>query len=118
MAEEKSKFQQLRERYRWLDHVVRAGERYTERHGDHYAAAMTYFSVLSLVPLLMIAFAIAGFVLRAQPDAARQAPGLDHQGRPRELGETLNGVIDTAIQSAGTVGAIGLLSRCTPGSGG
>ena len=68
MAEEKSKIEQLRERYPWLDHVVRAGERYTERHGDHYAAAVTYFSVLSLVPLLMIAFAIAGFVLRAQPD--------------------------------------------------
>ena len=75
MAEEKSKFQQLRERYGWLDHVVRAGARYTERHGDHYAAAVTYFSVLSLVPLLMIAFAIAGFVLRAQPELLARAPG-------------------------------------------
>ena len=83
VAEEKSKFQQLRDRYGWLDHVVRAGERYTERHGDHYAAAVTYFSVLSLVPLLMIAFAIAGFVLRAQPDLLARAPGVDHQGRPR-----------------------------------
>ena len=51
-----SKFEQLREKYPWLDHMVRAGARYTDRHGDHYAAAITYFSVLALVPLLMIAF--------------------------------------------------------------
>jgi len=61
------KFQQLRDRHEWLDHIVRAGARYTERNGDYYAAAVTYFSVLSLVPLLMIAFAVAGFVLRAHP---------------------------------------------------
>ena len=54
-----SKFEQLRERHAWLDHLVRAGARYTEHHGDHYAAAVTYFSILSLVPLLMIAFAVA-----------------------------------------------------------
>ena len=51
---------------------MRAGARYTERHGDHYAAAITYFSVLSLVPLLMIAFAVAGFVLLPQPDLLDQ----------------------------------------------
>ena len=111
VAEEKSKFQQLRERYGWLDHLVRAGERYTERHGDHYAAAVTYFSVLSLVPLLMIAFAIAGFVLRAQPDLLAKLQDSITKAVPGELGETLNGIVDTAIQSAGTVGAIGLLGR-------
>ena len=117
VAEEKSKFQQLRERYGWLDHVVRAGERYTERHGDHYAAAITYFSVLSLVPLLMIAFAIAGFVLRAQPDLLAKLQDAITKAVPGELGETLNGIVDTAIQSAGTVGAIGLLVALYSGIG-
>ena len=50
MAEAASEFQQLRDRYGWLDHLVRAGARYTERHGNDYGAAVTYFSVLSLVP--------------------------------------------------------------------
>ena len=117
MAEEKSKFQQLRERYGWLDHVVRAGERYTERHGDHYAAAITYFSVLSLVPLLMIAFAIAGFVLRAQPDLLAELQASITKAVPGELGQTLNGIVDTAIQSAGKVGAIGLLVALYSGIG-
>ena len=117
MAEEKSKFQQLRERYGWLDHVVRAGERYTERHGDHYAAAVTYFSVLSLVPLLMIAFAIAGFVLQAQPELLAQLQGAITKAVPGELGQTLNGIVDTAIKSAGTVGAFGLLGALYSGIG-
>ena len=71
MAEENVEVRALRERYGWLDHLVRAGARYTERHGNHYAAAVTYFSVLSLVPLLMVAFAIAGFVLQSQPERGR-----------------------------------------------
>lgn len=117
MAEEKSKIQQLRERYGWLDHIVRAGERYTERNGDYYAAAVTYFSVLSLVPLLMIAFAVAGFVLRAQPDLLAQLQGAITKAVPGELGQTLNGIVDTSIKSAGTVGAFGLLGALYSGIG-
>jgi membrane protein len=117
VAEEKSKFEQLRERHEWLDHVVRAGARYTDRHGDHYAAAVTYFSVLSLVPLLMIAFAIAGFVLQAQPELLAQLQGAITKAVPGSLGQTLNSVIDTAIQSAGTVGAFGLLAALYSGIG-
>ena len=117
MAEEKSKFEQLRERHEWLDHFVRAGARYTDRHGDHYAAAVTYFSVLSLVPLLMIAFAVAGFVLQAQPELLAQLQGAITKAVPGSLGQTLNSVIDTAIQSAGTVGAFGLLAALYSGIG-
>ena len=39
MAEVASRFQQLRDRHEWVDHLVRAGARYTERHGNDYAAA-------------------------------------------------------------------------------
>ena len=52
----------------WLDHLVRAGERYLETNGNHYAAAITYFSMLALVPLLMIAFASFALVLQSNPD--------------------------------------------------
>ena len=105
MAEETSKFQQLRDRHEWLDHIVRAGVCYTERHGDHYAAAVTYFSVLSLVPLLMIAFAVAGFVLQAQPDLLAELQASITKAVPGSLGETLNKVVETSIQSAGAARA-------------
>ncbi|HEY0812054.1 MAG TPA: inner membrane protein YhjD [Pseudonocardia sp.] len=117
MADKTSKFQQLRDRYEWLDHVVRAGARYTERNGDYYAAAVTYFSVLSLVPLLMIAFAVAGLALRAQPDVLAQLQDSITKAVPGGLGETLNEVITKAIDSAGTVGFFGLLGALYSGVG-
>ena len=57
----------LRREHQWLDHLIRAFESYNEHYGDHYAAAITYFSVLSLIPILMLAFAVAGFILAGNP---------------------------------------------------
>ncbi|MHA6792824.1 inner membrane protein YhjD [Pseudonocardia bannensis] len=115
--EEKTKLEQLRERHPWLDHLIRAGQRYTESHGDHYAAAITYFSVLSLVPLLMIAFAAAGFVLQSQPELLTELQQGITSAVPGELGTTLNGIIQTAIDQAGAVGAFGLLGALYSGIG-
>ena len=62
----------FRSRHTGFDHLVRAGERYTETHGNHYAAAITYFSILALVPLLMVAFASVALVLQSNPDLLAQ----------------------------------------------
>lgn len=106
-----------REKYPWLDHLVRAGERYTENHGDHYAAAITYFSILALVPLLMVAFAVAGFVLRGNPDLVDQLREGITSAVPGDLGQTLDGVVDTAINRAGAIGLIGLIGALYSGIG-
>lgn len=116
-AEKPSKLAQLRARYPWLDHVVRAAVRYTDSHGDHYAAGITYFSVLAMVPLLMIAFAVAGFVLASQPELLAQLSAGITSAVPGELGRTLNDVVDKAIASAGAVGAFGLLVALYSGIG-
>ena len=58
----------LRTRYKWFDHVMRAQDRYRDSKGDFYAAGITYFTIFALFPLLMVAFAITGFVLARQPD--------------------------------------------------
>ena len=43
--------------------------RYSRRHGPQHAAAITYFSVLTLIPVLMLAGAAAGFTLTVlRPD--------------------------------------------------
>ena len=60
--------QERRDKWPWLDHTVRAAQRYQAQNGDYYAAGMTYFSVLALFPLLMVAFAVAGFVLVGHPE--------------------------------------------------
>jgi membrane protein len=112
-----SKLAEFRDRYAWLDHLVRAAARYTERHGDHYAAAITYFSVLALVPLLMVAFAIVSFVLRARPDLLDQLKVEIAAAVPQGLADTVNRIVDQALGSATAVGVIGLLGALYAGLG-
>ncbi|PZS14302.1 MAG: inner membrane protein YhjD [Pseudonocardiales bacterium] len=112
-----SLFARVRARYSWLDHLVRAGQSYTANHGDHYAAAITFFSVLSLVPLLMIAFAVAGFVLAGNPELLQQLLNQIHSAAPPGLDKTLDPVIAGAIRSRGSVGIVGLLGALYSGLG-
>lgn len=117
MAEKTSKFQQFRDRYEWLDHVVRAGGRYTERHGDYYAAAVTYFSVLSLVPLILVGFAVAGYVLFFNPDLLQQLRQGISANLPSGLGTLIDPVIKNAIDNRSTIGVIGLFGALYSGVG-
>ncbi|MBB4903793.1 inner membrane protein YhjD [Actinophytocola algeriensis] len=117
MADKESFLTRQRGKRPWLDHLVRAGEAYTERYGNHYAAAITYFSVLSLFPLLMIAFAIAGFVLAGNAALLQEMKSGITEAVPSGLGETINEVVDEAITSRSTVGVIGLLAALYSGLG-
>jgi membrane protein len=111
------KVDRIRSRYRWLDHLVLAGVRYQSHHGDHYAAAITYFSVLALVPLLMVAFAAAGFVLAANESLIAELQAYVSESAPGDLGRTLNEAITEAIESRTAVGIIGLLVAAYSGLG-
>jgi membrane protein len=112
-----SKLEQLRARFPWLDHLVRAGTRYTDHHGDHYAAAVTFFSILSLVPLLMIAFAIAGYVLFFNPALLDEIRDAINAALPPNLADTINPIIDQAIAQRNTVAGLGLLIALYSGIG-
>lgn len=46
-----------------IAHLLRAAERFNDRLGNQFGAAITYFSFLSMIPILMVSFAAAGFVL-------------------------------------------------------
>jgi membrane protein len=96
---------------------MRAGEAYTERYGNHYAAAVTYFSVLSLFPLLMIAFAAAGFVLVGNETLLAEMQKGIAEGVPAGLDKLIDKVIDSAIENRGAVGIIGLLAAVYSGLG-
>ena len=109
--------ERYRQRFPWLDHLVRAGQSYRAHHGDHYAAAITFFSVLALVPMLMIAFATAGFVLANNPELLRHLQDQVSTAAPAGLGATLNQVIEAAIASRRGVGIIGLLGALYTGLG-
>ncbi|WP_430333627.1 inner membrane protein YhjD [Rhodococcus sp. ACT016] len=101
----------------WLDHLVRAGGRYQQQKGDHYAAGIAYFTMLAIVPILMVAFAIAGFVLAGRPDWITEIQQQVSNNMPGGLGETVNGLIDSAIDSRAGVGVLGLLVAAYAGLG-
>ena len=55
----------------WVAHLLRAIDRFSSRLGNQFAAAITYFSVLAIVPVLMIAFSILGLTIEVlRPDLA------------------------------------------------
>src|ERR1044072_124653 len=96
---------------------MRAYEAFNNRYGNHYGAAITYFSVLSLFPLVMIAFAIMGFVLAGDPVALQNLQETIAGAVPKGLDTIINDLIDEAIKQRSTVGIIGLLTAAYSGLG-
>lgn len=112
-----ARFAELRRKWPWLDHVVRAASRFDERRGDHLAAAITYFSFLALFPLVLLAISIAGFVLASRPDLTEQLVGIIRENIPGGVGETLVSGVDTAIESRTSTGVISLVVLLYSGLG-
>lgn len=99
----------VRQRYPWFDHLTRAINRYIDYRGYHYAASITYFSVLSLVPLLMVAFSIAGFVLSGSPELLGQLRSTVFSVLPKSLNGVVDGLINSAVDHRVKVGVFGVL---------
>lgn len=103
----------------WVAHLVRSAQRFGQRLGSQFAAAITYFSVLSVIPVLMVAFAALGLTLTVfMPDALgvvgdsiRSAVA----GQAR-LGDQLVTVVNQTLGSWQSVGAIGLLGAAWSGA--
>ena len=107
----------FRTRYPWFDHVMRAQERYQDSKGDFYAAGITYFTVFAVFPLLMVAFAIGGFVLARQPELLASIEERIKSTVSGNVGEQLVNLMEAAIQSRTSVGVIGLATAAWAGLG-
>ena len=105
----------------WVAHLVRTFDRFGARMGSQFGAAITYFSVLGVIPLLMLGFSIAGFVLTvSRPDlldplATEIADALgsaDPATRERILA-----TIQKALRTFTAIGIVGLFSALYSGAG-
>jgi membrane protein len=81
-----ARWQRLRSRVGWLDHVARAGVRYDEADGGRLAAAVTYYAFFGTFAAWLMGFAVFGFVLddprvlqAVESYLAQDLPGLDVQ---------------------------------------
>ena len=105
----------IRARHEWLDHLSRTGERYFQQRGNHFAAAVTFFSVLTAVPLLMVAFGAAGFVLWLNPTLLDDLRDAITAAVPGALSDAVIPFIDEAVAQRNAVAGLGLLAALWSG---
>ncbi|RBY89894.1 YihY/virulence factor BrkB family protein [Blastococcus sp. TF02A-26] len=99
----------LRRRWRWFDHLARAGGRYQRNQGDLLAAGVTYFAFLGLFPVLLLAASVIGLVLAGDALLQRELYDTVREAFP---GATGRGIVDElrgAVGAAGLTGLIGLV---------
>jgi len=101
----------------WVKHLIRAGSRFMERQADLLAAGITYFGFLALFPLILLAIAVAGFVLSGRPDLLAELIAQIRVAVPGELGQQLVDNIQTVTEQRGAVGIVGLLGLLYAGIG-
>ncbi|MDN6199238.1 MAG: YihY family inner membrane protein [Corynebacterium flavescens] len=116
-ADKPGPVEKVRERSPFVDHLLRMNDRYSGAGGNQYAAGITYYSVLAIFPLLMIAVATAATVLAARPDLFDQLQGRIAESVSGELGGTLNGVLETAVAQRGAMFGVGGLTTLWSGLG-
>ncbi len=110
-------YEELKRRWPWLAHALDTVARYGDRRGGTYASAIAFSGFLALVPVLMVSFSIAGFVLASHPAVIDDLVDQALKAMPGQLGETVGQVIESAIDSRGAVGAVGLVSAAFTGIG-
>ncbi|WP_114560660.1 YhjD/YihY/BrkB family envelope integrity protein [Desertihabitans aurantiacus] len=88
----------------WVAHLLRANARFDARMGNAFAGAITYFSVLALVPVVAVAFGLVGLLfadeLRTGLDDVLSAFG-------PQLTDTLQPVLEEGLEGAGAIVGVG-----------
>ncbi|SEG99532.1 membrane protein [Nonomuraea solani] len=92
-----------------FDHLLRAIQRYQFQFGDRLAASVTYFAFLSFFPLIVLSYAMLGYVV-ATSAATRKALQQAIEERLPGIAEQLPlESMATAKVAAGIIGLLGLL---------
>ena len=100
-----------REKFPWFDHIMRMQERYTEGGGNQFAAGITYFSVMTIFPLLMLTFAITAMVLAGNQELLDRTLKRASELGDGQMGDLVQTIIEQAIAQRASVFSIGLLDR-------
>ena len=98
----------------WIKHVIAAFNRFTERLGTQFGAAITYFSFLALVPILMVAFGVTSLVLRGNQGVLDTIKEKVSEQIPGDIGTKF---VESALNSGTAIGIIGLVLALYSGVG-
>ena len=106
-----------RRRLPWLDHLVRAYQRYSADGGDRLAAAVTYFGFLSVFPLVALAFSVLGYVLAGDARAQASFVASLHDNFPGLIGGAGGIKVDQIVRAKAGAGVVGLVGLALAGLG-
>lgn len=99
-------------------HILAALDRYNKRLGPQFAAAATYFTILSLVPILMLSFAALGLTLTVlRPELLDQIQdAVVGQLGDGDLAQKITTVIENALNNWRGIVGFALLTATYSGS--
>jgi membrane protein len=116
-ADANARWHAISERTDWLRHVLVAWERFRANNGAQYAAAITYFSFLALIPLILLGVSVAGFVLANDPERLTELFDNISSSLPGDFGKTVKDAVNSAIRNRTSVGLVGLAGILLTGLG-
>ena len=104
----------------WVAHIQRAIQRYNGRFGYQFGAGVAYFSVLAVVPVLMVAFSVLGFFLvELRPDLITKVADLaTAQFRGVDAGtiDDIERAITSLLRNYTSIGVVGLVAGLYSGA--
>lgn len=91
-----------------IAHLWRTQERFLARMGNQFAGAITYFSILSVVPVLMFGFSMLGMVLTVlRPDLLDAVRDLiTHEFESNPMGQQVISVMEQALNNWASLTAV------------
>ena len=99
----------------WWRRLRESRRLYRARHGDHLAAAVTFFTVLALVPLLMLAVSAVGFVLSSSQTVFARMESSIAVALPDPVSAEVVGIVHVVVAERGTLGLLGLAAAAVSG---
>jgi membrane protein len=104
----------------WIAHIHRAVLRYNGRFGYQFGAGVAYFSVLAVVPVVMVAFSVLGFFLvELRPDLIARVADLataQFRGVDPDTIADIETAVTTLLQNYTSIGVIGLVTGLYSGA--
>ena len=117
VARLRQRWQDLQDGNPWLAHALRANQRVNDVRGSYFAAGITFFSFVSLFPLILVVVAVLGFVLRGAPGVETDLLRKVQDSAPQGTQEILSNLIGAARTNAGALGIAGIVSGLLTGLG-
>ena len=116
-ADDPGAVDKIRSKSGFVDHLMRMNERYGAEGGNQFAAGITYYSVLSIFPLAMLVVATVAAVLANREDLLNDLQSHITSSIDGDMGDTVNEILDTAIDQRGAMFGIGGLTTLWSGLG-